>query len=135
MEIKETPLPLVWQMRKEVMYPDFTIEQVKLDNDSEGNHLGLYVDDRLVSVVSVFEEAGVLQFRKFATALAEQGKGYGSYLLQYVMDLAVTKHCAAIWCNARLSALPFYERFGMYAEGQSWTKHGIEFIKMNKQFK
>jgi len=37
-----------------------------------------------------------------------------------------------IWCNARLSALPFYERFAMKAVGEPWTKKGIEFIKMEK---
>jgi predicted GNAT family N-acyltransferase len=49
------------------------------------------------------------------------------------MERAANKKCISIWCNARLSALPFYEKFGMQAEGEPWTKHGIEFIKMNKQ--
>lgn len=133
MQIKEAPIEAVWQMRQTIMYPSFALEQVKLPGDSEGLHLGLYEAGELVSVISVFTETGSMQFRKFATQKGYQGKGYGTRLLQHVLELAVRNGCTAIWCNARTSALPFYEKFGLQAVGETWMQHGHMFIKMEKQ--
>ena len=131
--IKEVSLPNVWAMRHEVMYPAETLEFVKLEADASGLHWGLYKEEILVSVISVFVEEGSLQFRKFATITAQQGKGYGSILLQYVMDWAAANHIKNIWCNARTTATAMYRRFGMQPTGAPWHKYGLEFIKMEKQ--
>jgi phosphoribosylformimino-5-aminoimidazole carboxamide ribotide isomerase len=123
----------VWQMRQKIMYPDETIDFVKLENDDKGVHLGLFSNNALVSVISVFEEGNEVQFRKFATETAVQGRGYGTTLLQYVMDWAMEKGKKSIWCNARLSATGLYQKFGMQPTGESWNKYGIDFIKMEKK--
>ena len=133
MLIKKVPIEEVWLMRQQIMYPAETLEFVKLEDDASGTHLGLYRDDRLLSVISLFERDGSVQFRKFATIVNEQGKGYGTRLLQYVMDWASESESKIIWCNARLSATGLYEKFGMQQTGDSWEKYGIEFIKMQKQ--
>ncbi|WP_276504999.1 GNAT family N-acetyltransferase [Terrimonas pollutisoli] len=133
MLIKEVPIEKIWQLRQQVMYPKETLEFVKLEDDALGIHLGLYQDDRLLSVISLFERDRVVQFRKFATITNEQGKGHGTKLLQYVMDWAIENEKKTIWCNARLSATSLYEKFGMQQTGKSWEKYGIEFIKMQKQ--
>lgn len=133
MEIKPVPLPDVWRMRQTVMYPAETLDFVKLEEDEAGLHWGVYINGELVSVISVFEEWGRVQFRKFATRADQQGKGYGTTLLQYVMDWARHHGKRSIWCNARLSATAIYKKFGMQATGNTWHKYGIEFIKMEKQ--
>jgi len=133
MLIKDAPLEDVLEMRREVMYPAFTIEQVRLKDDEEGNHLGVYVGEKLIVVISVFVRNGIMQFRKFATRQEYQGKGYGTILLEYVMKLANDQHCVSIWCNARVSAKKFYEKFGMQVTGDTWLQDGHEFIKMEKQ--
>lgn len=131
--IKETQIKDVWHMRQKVMYPEETIEFVKLENDDKGLHLGLYIADTLVSVISVFEVGDEVQFRKFATETAMQGKGYGTMLLRYVMDWAISTGKKSIWCNARIMATEMYRRFGMQPVGEGWKKYGFEFIKMEKQ--
>lgn len=131
--IREAPIEDVWHMRQKVMYPHETIDFVKLENDDKGLHLGLYVADALVSVISVFEEENEVQFRKFATEMAMQGKGYGTKLLQHVMDWAINNNKKSIWCNARIVATELYRKFGMQPVGTGWNKYGIEFIKMEKQ--
>ncbi|MDH7461243.1 GNAT family N-acetyltransferase [Chitinophagaceae bacterium 26-R-25] len=131
--IKDAPLEDVLEMRREVMYPAFSIGQVRLKDDEEGNHQGLYVDDNLIAVISVFVRNNIMQFRKFATKEAFQGKGYGTELLEYVMKLAKDRHCNSIWCNARVNAKKFYEKFGMQVTGDTWVQDGYEFIKMVKQ--
>ena len=62
-----------------------------------------------------------------------QGRGYGTKLLQYVMEWAKKKGMKSIWCNARTSATSLYEKFGMKQSGPGWEKKGIGFIKMEKQ--
>jgi phosphoribosylformimino-5-aminoimidazole carboxamide ribotide isomerase len=133
MEIKPVPLADIWAMRQTVMYPQESLEFVKLPDDEAGLHWGLYVRDELVSVVSVFEQYGQVQFRKFATVAHLQGKGYGTALLQYVLEWAKRKGKKSIWCNARLSATGIYKKFGMQATGDTWQKYGLAFIKMEKQ--
>jgi phosphoribosylformimino-5-aminoimidazole carboxamide ribotide isomerase len=132
-QIRETSIEEVWHMRQTIMYPDETIDFVKLENDDKGIHLGLYADNALVSVISMFEEGDEVQFRKFATKISMQNRGYGTKLLQYVMDWAIENGKKNIWCNARLSATSMYRKFGMQPTGESWEKYGIDFIKMEKQ--
>jgi phosphoribosylformimino-5-aminoimidazole carboxamide ribotide isomerase len=131
--ISAAPIESVWSMRQVVMYPDESLDFVKLDNDAAGMHLGLYEEGVLVSVISLFEDNGSIQFRKFATAVSRQGQGFGTKLLGHVMDWAKQNEKKSIWCNARLSATGMYEKFGMRPTGASWEKWGIEFIKMEKQ--
>ncbi|MDF2190247.1 1-(5-phosphoribosyl)-5-[(5-phosphoribosylamino)methylideneamino]imidazole-4-carboxamide isomerase [Paraflavitalea sp. CAU 1676] len=133
MEIKNVPLPDVWHMRQAVMYPSESIDFVKLDLDEHGMHWGVYEKSELVSVISVFVEGKQVQFRKFATSVHHQGKGYGSTLLQYVIDWARHHGMHSMWCNARLNATSIYKKFGMQATGATWHKYGLEFIKMEKQ--
>lgn len=133
MHIQQVGLDDVWAMRQSVMYPHESLSFVQLEDDERGVHWGLYLDGELVSVISVFEKQGSVQFRKFATKTYMQGKGYGTALLQYVMDQAAGTGKKNIWCNARTPAIGIYEKFGMKAVGNTWQKYGIEFIKMEKQ--
>jgi phosphoribosylformimino-5-aminoimidazole carboxamide ribotide isomerase len=114
------------------MYPEHTIEQVKLGDDDTGLHLGLYTSGTLCTIVSLFKNDG-LQFRKFATVTAMQGRGFGSALLQHVFHYAKENKFEKIWCNARTTALPFYARFGMQPFGDSWEQHGRLFVRMKKE--
>jgi phosphoribosylformimino-5-aminoimidazole carboxamide ribotide isomerase len=133
MHIREIPLEDVWLMRQAVMYPQESLDFVRLPDDEAGKHLGLYVEGELVSVISLFDNEGRVQFRKFATKTHLQGKGFGTVLLQHVMDWAKTSGKKTIWCNARLSATALYKKFGMHATGQPWQKYGLDFIIMEKQ--
>ncbi|MBP7558181.1 MAG: GNAT family N-acetyltransferase [Chitinophagaceae bacterium] len=133
--IDKVPLDLVWQIRQRVMYPDAPVAAVQLPHDEDGQHLGIWVNEKPVSIVSLFRDGDRFQFRKFATETGQQGKGYGSYLLQHLVQLAKDQHAAVLWCNARVSATAFYARFDFSATGAPWQKNGIDFIKMEKLLK
>lgn len=133
MQIREVPLEDVWRIRQVVMYPQESLDFVKLEDDDKGMHLGLYVENKLVSVISVFEEGGEVQFRKFATETNMQDRGFGTKLLRHVMDWAIANNKKSIWCNARIVATEMYRKFGMQPVGVCWEKYGIEFIKMEKK--
>jgi phosphoribosylformimino-5-aminoimidazole carboxamide ribotide isomerase len=132
-QIREVSLETVWAMRQEIMYPQESIDFVKLEEDEKGLHWGLYEEDKLISVISLFKNDQALQFRKFATINSMQGKGYGTKLLQYVMGWAQKNDIKTVWCNARTTATNLYEKFGMKQSGPGWEKYGLGFIKMEKQ--
>jgi GNAT superfamily N-acetyltransferase len=103
-----------------------------LENDPQGRHYGYYVEGELVSVISVFVEGGIAQFRKFATLEAYRGKGLGSKLFAYMLKELETLLVQVIWCNARLDAMAFYKRFGFEATGSPFEKGGVLYKKMSK---
>lgn len=133
-QIQEAPLDIVYQLRRDVMYPDRSLEEVKLAEDDQCVHWGVYLDGEVVSVISLFQDGAVFRFRKFATRTDLQGKGYGSLLLEHTMQQAQEKGAKMIWCRARLAAIRLYERFGMYQVGEPAEENGNAFIKMEKQF-
>ena len=122
-----------WPIRKQVMWPDRPIDYVKLEQDEKGQHYALTVGEHVVSIVSLFYEDNKAQFRKFATLTSEQGKGYGSRLLQYVLAEAAQQPIDAIWCNARLDKSGYYERFGLKKTDRTFTKGGISYVIMDKK--
>ena len=128
--IEQVAPSVVWPVRQQVMYPEHDPDFVKIPGDESAIHLALYEDDALVSVISLFEEKGELQFRKFATVVAHQGKGYGSQLLQHVIRYARQQGIKRVWCNARVSALAFYKRLGFVDTEQRFVKHGIDYVVM-----
>lgn len=129
-QIEQIRYELTWRIRHEVMYPDLPFESIKLPEDPEGIHFGLYYQDRLTSVVSVFYEGDVFQFRKLATLDAFQNKGLGSMLLSYIIEFIKCEKGHKIWCNARVSAVPFYEKFGFKTRGREFIAQGINFVIM-----
>ena len=82
-EIREIKAEDTWPMRHKVMWPDQPLDYVILPQDEEGLHYGLFKEDKLISVISLFINQEEAQFRKFATATEAQGKGYGSALLHH----------------------------------------------------
>lgn len=131
-EIKVIEAAQTLVLRQRVMWPDKSIEEMKLPEDDEGVHYGLYADGELVSVISLFFTGADVQFRKFATSTERQRNGYGGRLLQHVMREAVRRGCRCIWCNARADKVAFYKKFGMCEEDGYLEKDGRRYIKMTK---
>lgn len=122
----------VWKIRHDVMWPDKPFDYIKLDDDGRGNHFGLFIENRLISVISLFVENEEAQFRKFATLQEEQGKGYGSKLLESVLEEAKIQGVKRIWCNARKNKADFYKKFGLQETGGSFEKGGKSYVIMEK---
>ena len=123
---------LTWRIRHLTMYPDHPYDFVKLENDFDGIHFGLYDNYELTGVVSLFTQGDVGQFRKFAVLPEAQGKGFGKQLLQYLIDFCKTQKLTKLWCNARVNAKDFYIKFGFYETDQTYTADGFDFVIMEK---
>lgn len=131
--IEQIGFDLTWRIRHEVMYPHLPFDFIKLPDDPDGTHFGLYSNDQLTSAVSLFNSGHVYQFRKFATRIYAQGKGYGTLLLRHVISYVKGIGAEKLWCNARVSAAGFYHKFGFKETGQVSQNNGIDFVIMELQ--
>lgn len=117
-------------LRRDVLYPDQSLEAVKVEGDDDGLHFGLFEQSTLVGVISLFVERAGARFRKLAIAPACQGKGYGSILLSHVEDFCRRERIASLWCDARDSAFGFYEKRGYAYDSAPFKKGNNTFRKM-----
>ncbi|NSL90418.1 1-(5-phosphoribosyl)-5-[(5-phosphoribosylamino)methylideneamino]imidazole-4-carboxamide isomerase [Chitinophaga sp. Mgbs1] len=117
-------------LRRDVMYPDRQLTEVKVDHDEDGLHYGVFEGGQLVTVVSLFLGREEAQFRKLATATAAQGKGFGKAVLAHLSDICRKENVKLLWCNARETAVSFYERLGYRIKGDYFKKDGINFVRM-----
>lgn len=133
--IEQISQELTWRIRRDVLYPGMPLEKIRLAEDNHGTHLGLFDDNKLISVLSYFKSENSIQFRKFATVEAYQGKGYGSELLNYLLQICIKEEFDTIWCNARKNAANFYSKFGFLETDQTFQKDGIDYVIMEKTLK
>jgi GNAT superfamily N-acetyltransferase len=89
------------------------------DDAASTMHWGGFVGDRLVVSASLYlepapvnEELISYQLRFMATDFDEQGKGYGSEVLESAFDALRERGAAQVWAHARDTALGFYVATG-----------------------
>ena len=126
---------LTWRIRHEAMYPDQPFDFVKLPDDFDGVHFGLYADHKLTGVVSLFAQGDVYQFRKLAILPEAQKQGYGAKLMEYILDYCKIQKAVKLWCNARANAKDFYYKFGFTETDKTFFKDGYDFVVMELEFK
>ncbi|OWK70085.1 GNAT family N-acetyltransferase [Pedobacter sp. AJM] len=125
---------LTWRIRHQVMYPELPLDRVKLPDDFDGIHFGLYLDHQLTGVVSLFNEGDVYQFRKLAILSNAQKAGLGTQLMQHILDFCKIQKASKLWCNARVNAKEFYYKFGFHETPKTFFKDGYDFVIMEKEF-
>lgn len=94
------------------------------DDDSATRHLGAFEGNRLVGVATFFPEAcpvvpraSAWRLRGMATLSDVQGRGAGTRLVAEGIAAAQASGAELMWCNARVTALGFYEKLGFVAVG------------------
>ena len=133
--IEQITQELTWKIRQKELNPELPLSEIKLKEDDSGIHLGLFHDNKLITVVSLFEYGDELQFRKFATDSQYQLMGFGKQMLAYVLDYAKEKQFKKVWCNARSSASKFYQIFGFLETDETFSKNGIDYVIMELKLK
>lgn len=143
MTIKIKPIePLAtYSVRHPVLRHGKPEESCRFEGDDldSTHHLGLFVNEQLVGVVtlmrmhhSLFQDQIQFQMRGMAVLREFQGKGLGAKLVlkaeEYVRDQAST----ILWFNARESAVPFYKKMKFNTIGASFEikeigKHYVMF--------
>lgn len=119
-----------YALRHQVLWPNRPVDYVKLDEDFEGLHYGVITSDQVIGVISIFQDGLHYRFRKFAIHPDYQGKGLGSLLLTRVIEDLRIRGVCWLWCDARVTAIAFYERFGMQPEGSVFFKGEIAYTRL-----
>ena len=133
-EIKQITVSETLQIRHKVMWPDKPITYVELPDDENARHFGLFINDEITSIISLFIKENEVQFRKFATLIEFQGLGYGTILLEKIISLIKKEGVTRLWCNARVEKSKFYEKFNLKTTNEKFKKGGIEYIIMEHFF-
>lgn len=109
-----------YPIRKLVLRKEFPNEthQFSGDFDETTFHLGYFVNDIIVGVVTIMKSGGVAQLRGMAVSESFQGKGVGKILVKNAEEILIKNGISKIWMNAREKAVPFYESCGYKIEGE-----------------
>lgn len=135
LQIEQIRPELTWRLRRDILYPDEPLYQMEIEEDNHGYHFGAFADNKLLAVVSVFPKGDDFQFRKFAVVAEAQGQGVGKALLKYITDFVSSEGGSRIWCNARLSAIGFYTKYGFRQTGDTFSRNGFDYEIMEKLLK
>ena len=87
------------------------------DDEPETRHYGYYLDDAIVCCATLmsacWEGEAAWQLRGMATEPACRNQGLGARFLHAIeSDILAHSDRRIVWCNARVAAIPFYERQG-----------------------
>lgn len=121
------------------------IESCHFDGDNlpSTHHFGLFMDDSLIGVASIFksknkifEQNNQIQLRGMAVLKSHQRQGLGEDLIHTVEDYAKKNKADIIWFNARSVAINFYKKLGYEIIGIPFyiKDIGTHYI-MSKSFK
>ena len=67
-EIRSVEVEQILHIRHQVLWPAKSPAFVKVPEDDLGNHFGLYIENKLVSVISLFADGNRIRFRKFVSS-------------------------------------------------------------------
>lgn len=135
MLIKKINFKDTLNIRHRVLWPNKPLKFCQLENDPKGVHYGGYIGNILICVASIFTTDRRTRLRKFATIPEYQNMGYGSKMLSKIIDDLIVCKTNWFWCDARVTAEGFYNRFKMNRCGQIFLKSGVEYIVMEKKIK
>lgn len=133
MNIKRITAAEALPLRQAVLWPNHPLAVSQVQGDQEAIHFGLEQDNKLICVTSLFWEGHDLRLRKFATAQDQQGKGYGSKMLQYTLTVARSLNAQNFWFDARENALPFYAKHGFEPHGPKFHKNGVAYRRVSME--
>lgn len=131
--VKFIPYELTLGLRSKILRDGLPLNECVFPTDQvEGAfHLAVYVAEEIACVASFFpskyktsdEEA--YQLRGMATDIEFSGKGYGRELVIFAINYIKNTNAVLIWCNARKSAVPFYQKLGFESRSEEFEIAGI----------
>ncbi len=117
LELRAIPLEQTRALRREVLRPYLTVEELAEHEPDDAVAYGAFDGDELIAVglVGPEGEPGDWRVRGMATRPEARGRGAGTRVLQALVQHASAHGATRLWCNARKRALPLYERAGFIA--------------------
>lgn len=130
---------ITWQeslpIRHKVLWPNKPELFCQLEEDKESRHYGVFIDNQLVCVASLYSKTvnGISRARlkQFATLKEFQGKGIGTKLLKHILDDLKSHKENYIWCDISSKALDYYTRLGFETTGSKYAKANKEYYTVS----
>ncbi|MGB0900767.1 GNAT family N-acetyltransferase [Halocynthiibacter sp.] len=130
--IRTISIDLALPLRQTVLWQGHPPSHAMVPGDDTAQHFGLFHDNTLVSVASLFpDDHSGIQLRKFATLPHMQSKGFGRRMLDHLRIQAQNAGATCLWCDARLSARGFYAKSGFQEKGEIFERKGRPYIVMS----
>lgn len=121
LQVKKIPFNKTFDVRHPVLRAGKPVETCYFEGDElpTTTHFGLFLEEKLLGVLSVFknecpiiESKKAYQYRGMAILAPYQNKKYGVLLLDAANTWVAEEQGDLIWFNAREKAIGFYERNG-----------------------
>ena len=112
---RPVPLEQTRALRQAVLRPYLTVDDLAAHEPPDSVASGAFDGDELVAVglVGPEGEPGAWRIRGMATAPQARGRGAGTAVLGALLRHASAHGATSVWCNARVRAIPLYERAGL----------------------
>lgn len=137
MTVRRVPASVVHPVRTKVLrpgWPPASAVYADVDDRPGTVHVAAFDGDAVAAVGTAFAEAppsavraelpaaayapgAAWRLRGMASTGAARGRGFGRAVLDEVVAAAREAGATVLWCNARLGAVPFYERQGLATAG------------------
>jgi RimJ/RimL family protein N-acetyltransferase/GNAT superfamily N-acetyltransferase len=134
-QIKKITAQETYPIRLEVLRKGISLPfEFNGDLDEDTFHLGAFKDQKLIAVSSYMKasshyfEGNQYQLRGMATLEEFQGMGAGKLMMKQAFEILNELNINYLWCNARVQAVPFYEKIGLQKKGNPYD---IKFIGLH----
>lgn len=131
LRVEQADVSTVAPLRHAVLRPGRPAAEVKYSTDEEATHFAAYdTAGELVGVATVFPQAhpvtgeAAWRLRGMAVTARIRGSGCGAQVLRAVLDHAASMGASLLWCNARVGALGFYQRYGFTVDSEVFEVPG-----------
>jgi GNAT superfamily N-acetyltransferase len=134
--IKQVNAAAILKVRQAVLRQGLPIEASIFDKDKDRNtaHFGAFIGDTVIGCASLVRNAHarfspeftqIAQLRGMAVLPGHRDSGIGGLLLRAVETKATEDGIEVLWFNARIKAVPFYEKNGYLREGEAYEIEGV----------
>jgi predicted GNAT family N-acyltransferase len=107
--------------------------EAELAKDEHDIHFGLFDGNRLIACLILSDTGNNrMKMRQVAVCNDMQGKGIGRILSNAAESFARSKGYVQIYCHARKTAVPFYQKLGYTITGNEFTEVNIPHYMMQK---
>ena len=126
-DIRRIPVARTYPFRREILRPGYPphLSEYPLDEHPDTWHAGAFLDERQVGVVTLLHEPPPgkhnpqsWRLRGMAVLAQDRRKGIGKALVNASVRYVKEQAGKEIWCNGRVTALPFYQSLGFRTVGE-----------------
>jgi GNAT superfamily N-acetyltransferase len=134
--IKQVNATTILTVRQAVLRQGLPIEASIFDKDEDPHtaHFGAFIGNTVIGCASLVrnthtrfkpEFTQIAQLRGMAVLPEHRDGGIGGLLLRAVETKGIEESIEVLWFNARIKAVPFYEKNGYIREGEAYEIEGV----------